>query len=270
MSHNPKIANFIKKIQLIQSLMVQVSTYKVKINEKKSEYKKLYRELDRLFEEFNIPNPNPFANLNDFYGYWSMKLKTWESRRQYINALYKGIEEKLRAIEPTVSLEEIALSGLTKLGYNLVENTIMVPSGEPIDFVMERDGKLFGFEIKSRNVAISDIKDAILVQSSLGIDKFVFVSDKGFGEDALNLAKEHGYFLKTLDEIIEEVEDANEPANELKLGIENRLNFLRDMPPPKQAELKAFQELFEKCLTAKSNDEKKKPLENLAEMFSNA
>ena len=91
---NPKISSteFIARISQIQSLMTRASTYKVDWKAVEPEYQKLYSELVPFFESYNIENPNPFKKLVDFYGYWSMKLGSYQERRDYVNGLYLGVE----------------------------------------------------------------------------------------------------------------------------------------------------------------------------------
>jgi hypothetical protein len=86
--------DFEGRIAKIQSLMVLVSTGKAGMVERSQEYKKLYNELDKGFSEAGLKNPNPFSSLEEFYGFYRMRLPSYEERRNYIATLYKK-EEKL-------------------------------------------------------------------------------------------------------------------------------------------------------------------------------
>jgi predicted RecB family endonuclease len=247
--------------------MVLVSTGKVGRDEKENEYKELYTELTGYFKEFNIQNPNPFRTLEEFYGYYRMKFPTYQERRDFVNSLYRDVENKISAILPATPLEEIALSGLMKLGYKMVENTIATPSGYSIDFVMEHNGKLVGVEVKAREVKLSDLRGAIDVRSELGLSNFMVVSSKEFQPETLEFAKKHGINLATTEDILREVERANLPTVELEKGISNLMHFVREQPKPQEKLLKEFEAMLEACLSAKTNDEKKKTLETLGTML---
>lgn len=90
------LADFLGKIRKIQSIMVLVSTYKTDRKDKETEYQELRKQLQEYFLTFNIPDPNPFSSLEDFYGYYRASLPTWQERRNFIREMYEEIE---RAVE---------------------------------------------------------------------------------------------------------------------------------------------------------------------------
>ena len=90
------ISNFLNKLRKIHSLMVRVSTGKVRDRTKKeNEYQELYNSLDEYFNSFGIHNPNGFSSLEEFYGYWDSSLPTYKERREFITSMYGEIEKTL-------------------------------------------------------------------------------------------------------------------------------------------------------------------------------
>jgi uncharacterized protein (TIGR02391 family) len=90
------LENLLSKITQIQSIMVAVSTGGPRIQDKESEYKKIYLQIESdisVLNEagLNIKNNNNFRSLWDWYGYWSTNLPTYASRRQYIREIYSPI-----------------------------------------------------------------------------------------------------------------------------------------------------------------------------------
>jgi len=100
------VTDFKGKIAKIQSLMVLVSTGKAGITEKNQEYKELYHKLEIYFKEFDLTNPNPFSTLEEFYGFYRMKLPSYQDRRVYINNLYKDVETSISSLKPKTSVKE--------------------------------------------------------------------------------------------------------------------------------------------------------------------
>lgn len=83
----------LKKIWEIKDYMIAVATGKKDINDVGDYYKRIYWEVNKIFLEAWIKNPNPHRELRDFYNYRKSNwLDTYQSRRNYINWLYKDIE----------------------------------------------------------------------------------------------------------------------------------------------------------------------------------
>ncbi len=85
--------DLLTKTKQIQSIMIAVSTGGPRIQEKETEYRQLYLdieiEINKLKEAgLALSHPNPFHSLWDWYGCWSSELPTYASRRQYIRKLY--------------------------------------------------------------------------------------------------------------------------------------------------------------------------------------
>ncbi len=100
------VAGFEGKIAEIQSLMVLVSTGRVGREEKNQEYEELYHELETYFKEFGLTNPNPFSSLEGFYGFYRMKLPSYQDRRDYINNLYKDVETSISNLKQKSASEK--------------------------------------------------------------------------------------------------------------------------------------------------------------------
>ena len=83
---------FLAKIRRIQSIMVQVTTGKGEVSKRKEEYSELYDELVEDFKLFEVPNPNDFRSLSDFYAYCHFQFKTYAERRTFVKNLYKSVE----------------------------------------------------------------------------------------------------------------------------------------------------------------------------------
>jgi hypothetical protein len=88
------------KIAKIQSLMVLFSTGGFGAENQNQEYEQLYRELAEYFREAGIANPNPFSNLKEFYGFYRMRFRSYEERRDYIRDLYKDVEPLISNQKP--------------------------------------------------------------------------------------------------------------------------------------------------------------------------
>lgn len=128
-----QLTNLHSKILKIQSLMVQVSTGKANMRSTEREYQYLYRDIQSIFSDLKITNPNPFTSLKDFYGYWSLKLSTYQSRRDYINNMYNAVEIRI------TNLLDGYITGETVTIPNNLSNIIMI---NPI--------------FKSRNLALEE------------------------------------------------------------------------------------------------------------------
>jgi hypothetical protein len=96
-----EVVDFRHKIAKIQSLMVLVSTGRAVLTERSKEYEQLYLELEGYTRHFGFENPNPFNNLNEFYGYYRMKFPSYQERRDYIKNLYRNLENSVSGLKET-------------------------------------------------------------------------------------------------------------------------------------------------------------------------
>lgn len=96
-----QLREFLKKIQQLQSIMIEVATGKSRIQEQEEEYTKLYQEVERQiinFHEMGLPivHPNHFKSLWHWHSYWSSELdNTYAARRKYIGDLFVSVVEPI-------------------------------------------------------------------------------------------------------------------------------------------------------------------------------
>jgi len=88
-----QLEGLIKKIRKIQSIMVNVSTGGSLIQEREDEYIVLFIDITTEIESLVksglvLSHNNSFRTLWDWYGYWSSKLPSYDSRKQYVKKLY--------------------------------------------------------------------------------------------------------------------------------------------------------------------------------------
>lgn len=88
-----QLESLLKKIRQIQATMIDVSTGRSLIQEKEDEYIVIYLDIAADIESLAkdglaLPHKNSFRTLWDWYGYWSSKLPSYASRRQYVRELY--------------------------------------------------------------------------------------------------------------------------------------------------------------------------------------
>lgn len=83
----------LEQIKNIKNCMIDVATRNKDINDIGDYYKRIYWEVNKVFFNMWISNPNPHRELRDFYNYWKNNwLDSYQSRRNYVNWLYKNIE----------------------------------------------------------------------------------------------------------------------------------------------------------------------------------
>jgi len=97
-----KIEGLIKEINAQKYVMIAVSTGGPGIQQRNEEYITRGASIRRTLDFLRMDDPNPYADLWEWYGKWSSgDLPTYQSRRQYITELYK----------PTISSLESKISG---------------------------------------------------------------------------------------------------------------------------------------------------------------
>ena len=95
----------LEKIHRIKAIMVAVSTGQQNIQDIDSEYKKIYKEIDKILNDINYPNPNFYKELREWYGKWSSgEYPSYQSRRNYLNELF---DELIQTIEQAQENESI-------------------------------------------------------------------------------------------------------------------------------------------------------------------
>lgn len=78
-----------------RSLMIAVGVHKAQIEEVEADYKARRRTIAAELRRLGLDDPNPFADLWDWYAYWKEHLPTYASRRQHINALFQELLDAL-------------------------------------------------------------------------------------------------------------------------------------------------------------------------------
>ena len=90
-------AELLTTIQKVQDLMVRVATGVDRIQYVNDDYRRLYEIAHRALLRAGFEEPNPYADLWDFYSKWSSgDLPTYRSRREYLRDLFRPLEERLR------------------------------------------------------------------------------------------------------------------------------------------------------------------------------
>jgi hypothetical protein len=98
---------FLELLIKIKSILISVATGGQKIQSVNSEYKKLYNDINSIFEGVKINNPNSFKDLWEWYGHWSSRdLPTYQSRRQFISELFKDVIEQIEKSSDTVPIDQ--------------------------------------------------------------------------------------------------------------------------------------------------------------------
>lgn len=111
----------LEKIHRIKAIMVAVSTGKQKIEDIDSEYKKIYREIDKVLNDMNYPNPNFYKELWEWYGKWSSgEYPTYQLRRNYLNELF---DELIQTVEQSQEKESIMVKEKIT-GWERVDRTV--------------------------------------------------------------------------------------------------------------------------------------------------
>lgn len=86
----------VQQVHTLRTILVQVGTGQRRIEDADSEYGKVRAELSSNLKTLGINDPNTFHSLWDWYGYWKKNgLSSYQSRREYVSALYKPVLEKL-------------------------------------------------------------------------------------------------------------------------------------------------------------------------------
>jgi len=114
-------------ITRIRGIMITVSTGRGDINDFEEEYRELYFSIKEQLKAFQkkgirFPDLNFFSSLRDFYSYWKAELKTYQERREYVDSLYKIIDDAITQVLMKASSETIDPANLEKLLSLMVED----------------------------------------------------------------------------------------------------------------------------------------------------
>lgn len=86
------------QLDRLRSLMIAVSTGGPRIDRVNDEYKEDHQLLTRRLQKRGLANPVLYADLWDWYGKWSSgDLPTYQSRREFVNDLFRPLQQRIRA-----------------------------------------------------------------------------------------------------------------------------------------------------------------------------
>jgi hypothetical protein len=90
------VKELIKQVEAQKALMISVATGGARIQTVDDEYRERRLELSSSLIELGIQDPNSYSDLWNWYDKWSDgSLPTYQSRRQYISALYQPLLDSL-------------------------------------------------------------------------------------------------------------------------------------------------------------------------------
>ena len=92
----PSAEEVLEDVHSLRTMMIDVGTGERRIQDVEAEYTQQRSKLSKNLRELGIKDPNDFNSLWDWYGYWkSQGLSTYQSRREYVNSLYKSVQSAL-------------------------------------------------------------------------------------------------------------------------------------------------------------------------------
>ncbi|NJN10092.1 MAG: 5'-methylthioadenosine/S-adenosylhomocysteine nucleosidase [Richelia sp. RM2_1_2] len=91
-----KVEKLVKKVEIIQDIMIDVATGKSKPEDEEEDYIKIWKDAALQIREleiigFPITNPNNFRCLSHWKAHYSCELEKYQYRRDYVNDLYSNI-----------------------------------------------------------------------------------------------------------------------------------------------------------------------------------
>jgi hypothetical protein len=90
-----------------QNEMIAVAAdRKVPIRDVDDYYRARHKRIAAALHALGIDDPNPHADLWDFYKKWSAEFPSWKERRRYVRDLYKPLIERLTNEVPAVVVRE--------------------------------------------------------------------------------------------------------------------------------------------------------------------
>jgi hypothetical protein len=108
--------------------MTEVATRRANIDDINAAYKERRQLLRSELDKLSLEDPNPFADLWEFYQYWrDNELQTYQSRRLYIARLYQPLEEQLLGRAAVHTVEDLPS----------LRASIALPDRQVIGFIWE-------------------------------------------------------------------------------------------------------------------------------------
>lgn len=100
----PSVEAVLEDVHSVRTMLIHVGTGERRIQDVETEYIQLRNKLSKNLRELDIKDPNEFRSLWDWYGYWKDNgLGSYQSRREYVNSLYKPVES---ALEEACAVDE--------------------------------------------------------------------------------------------------------------------------------------------------------------------
>jgi hypothetical protein len=78
-----------------RALMNAVAVRAKEIDDVQDEYKNRRRTIASELRRFGLDDPNPFADLWEWYHHWKENFPTWAERRRYVASIYRDLEDAL-------------------------------------------------------------------------------------------------------------------------------------------------------------------------------
>lgn len=125
-----RIKTVLSQIESLKSIMIEVATGASRIDDKEQQYRALYWDIDETLEALQeegllATNPNTFPSLWDWYGYWKSNLPSYQSRRDYVQDIYKHIVEPMQRSVVRHESQSSSIESFTEdLGRRLHRNAV--------------------------------------------------------------------------------------------------------------------------------------------------
>lgn len=98
-------------LQRVANMIVAVGVGQVRIQDVNKDYKKLDRQLRANFKILGLPEPFPWREMWEWYGYYKLELETYQLRRDHIARLTREALDRLNTIENTGQVHDPAPDG---------------------------------------------------------------------------------------------------------------------------------------------------------------
>jgi hypothetical protein len=95
-------------LQRVANMLVAVGIGQARTQDVNNEYKSLDRQLSSNFKRLGLPEPFPWRETWEWYGFFRVELETYKDRREHIARIAKQALEQLNAIENTGLLHDPA------------------------------------------------------------------------------------------------------------------------------------------------------------------
>jgi uncharacterized protein (TIGR02391 family) len=137
-----QLERLLKKIKYIQSIMVDVSTGESLLQEKEDEYIVVYLDIETEIKSLTkaglaLHHKNSFRTLWDWYGYYSSKLPSYDSRREYVQQLYAQL---VGPIERALHRHRVYKTPLEDFIRDLAKRTGTRPEADAQEFRLRFEG----------------------------------------------------------------------------------------------------------------------------------